>query len=120
MTADHDTAVGRLRARMAVDLTAAMRDRDRVRVAALRSLMAALDNAGAVPSDARAWPPAVGLGVAEAPRRELDQHGVHAIVTEEIHTREVAAGEYREVSRPDAAARIEAEAEALRPYLDGG
>lgn len=118
MTADHETAVGRLRARMALDLTAAMRDRDRVRMAALRSLMAALDNAGAVPLDAR--PPAVGLGAAEAPRRELDQHGVQAIVAEEIRTREVAAGEYRGISLPDAAARIEAEAEALRPYLGGG
>ena len=43
-----------------------------------------------------------------------------AIVAEEIRTREVAAGEYREISRPDAAARIESEAEALRPYLGGG
>lgn len=119
MTADRQTAASRLRARMTTDLTAAMRERDRVRVAALRSLMAALDNAGAVPSDARAWPPAIGLGAAEAPRRELDHRTVHAIVAEEIRTREVAAGEYRDVSRPDAAARVEAEAEALRPYLGG-
>lgn len=113
-------AVARMRSRMSVGVTDALRARDRVRLAALRSAMAALDNAEAAPAPTRSSiaPPLVGLGAGDAPRTALDERAVTAVVESEIRAREEAAVEYRALRRSDVAQRLEAEADVLRPYLD--
>ena len=114
------------------DLTAALKARDRVAVAALRSAIAALENAEAVPTDQAtdtaidptagnehvAGAP-VGLGVTEADRRDLTESDVRSILAAEVRDRTTAADEYDGLGRPDQAARLRAEAEVLSRYLAG-
>ncbi len=103
--------------------------------AALRSALAAIDNAGAVaPSEVAPPSPGpgssgpasqqgpiagsvVGLGAAEVPRRSLDDHAIAAILQREIDERIDAAAAYRAGGRPDAAERLEAEAAVLAAHL---
>ena len=102
-------------------LTTALKARDAVAVSALRSALAAIENAGAV--DASHVPPpgsgpiagAVdGLGAAEVERRPVD---VHAVVAAEVEQRRAAAREYAELGRPDHADRLHAEADVLASHL---
>jgi uncharacterized protein YqeY len=108
------------------DLTAALKARDRVAVAALRSALAAIDNAEAVPVDnlpgsvassEHVAGAAVGLGAAEAERRHLTDADLRSIVENEVLERSVAAGEYERLGRDDAAERLRAEAEVLSRHL---
>jgi uncharacterized protein YqeY len=108
------------------DLTAALKARDRVAVAALRSAIAALENAEAVPTDQATDTTAgnehvagapVGLGVTEADRQDLTESDVRAILAAEVRDRTTAADEYDGLGRPDQAARLRAEAEVLSRYL---
>jgi hypothetical protein len=108
------------------DLTAALKARDRVAVTALRSALAAIDNAGAVPvdlpSDSMAGNEhvagsATGLGAAEAERRHLTDADLRSIIESEVRERSVAAAEYDELGRDDLAERLRAEAEVLSRYL---
>jgi uncharacterized protein len=81
-----------LRATLRSRLTAAMRERDRVGAATLRSALAALDNAEAVPTvDGRgpATSPhvagaAIGVGAAEAERLLLTDRDERDLVRDEI------------------------------------
>jgi uncharacterized protein YqeY len=113
-----------MRTTMRRDLTAALKARDRVAVSALRSALAAIDNAEAVPApDARMSSSehvagaAVGVGSAEAARRELTPDDLHAIVAAEVAERVDAATGYARSGRQDAADRLRAEADVLRRYL---
>lgn len=91
-------------------LTAAMKSRDAVALSAVRSALAAIDNAEAPPlSD---FDGAAG----EVARRDLDDAQMRAIVEAEINDRLGAAREYDMVGRGDAAERSRAEAEVLRAY----
>ncbi|WP_377322501.1 hypothetical protein ACFJIY_23945 [Pimelobacter simplex] len=77
--------------RLRADLTTALRARDRTRASVLRTVLGAIANAEAVPVPQAAPPLAegviagavVGLGAAEAPRRELREDDVRAIVVAE-------------------------------------
>jgi len=86
-----------LRQRLRDALPAAVKARDRIAVAALRSTLAAIDNAEAVdrsPSvDERLGIDQIprGLGAAEAPRRILTEAQVADIVRAELAEREAAA-----------------------------
>ena len=102
-------------------LTTALKARDAVAVSALRSALAAIENAGAV--DASHVPPpgsgpiagAVdGLGAAEVERRAVD---VCAVVAAEVEQRREAAREYAALGRPDRADRLHAEADVLAAHL---
>ena len=78
-----------LRDRMAAALTAAMKARDRVAVAALRSALARVANAEAVhidtvPRAGALHDAAVGAGAADAPRRELTEADVREVVEAEV------------------------------------
>ncbi|WP_433672021.1 hypothetical protein ACQP06_10430 [Nocardia sp. CA-136227] len=111
-----------LRERLRAALPAAMKVRDRHATAALRSALAAIDNAEAVDgSDARAGAiesSAVGAGAAERPRRVLTEAEVVAIVRAEIDERLTAAREYAEFeSGADRAAGLRAEAATLAAHL---
>ncbi|MVU76605.1 hypothetical protein GPX89_05020 [Nocardia sp. ET3-3] len=113
-----------LRDRLRTALPAAMKARDRAATAALRSALAAIDNAEAVDgSEIRAGAienSAVGLGTAEVARRELTEADVAAIVRAEIDDRLTAAKEYETLPGGfDRAAALRAEAAALTTHLTG-
>ncbi|PZF79266.1 hypothetical protein [Jiangella anatolica] len=115
-----------LRARLRTDLGAAMKTRHRDAVTALRTALAAIDNAEAVPTAA---PPPdatsehiggahAGLGAAEAARRELSLEDVRALLREQQRERRAEALRYDSLGRSDAADRLRREAETLDPYLE--
>lgn len=116
-----------LRDRLAVALPVAMKRRDRVAVAALRSALAAIADAEAVPHDAADAAPradsehvaagAAGLGAAEVARLALTEADVIRVVAGEVAERERAAVEYEDLGRHEAAGRLRAEADALRAVL---
>ncbi|WP_377638935.1 hypothetical protein [Oryzobacter terrae] len=111
-----------LRERLSAGLTPAMKARDRVAVAALRSALAAVSNAEAVPVDTvpRAGAvedAAVGAGAADAPRRELSEDDVRAVVVVEVDERVRAAAEMAGHGRLEDAQRLTAEADVLRRVL---
>ena len=106
------------------DLTAALKARDRVAVSALRSALAAIENAEAVPApqpaaggDDRVAGSSLGVGSAESDRRVLTAADLHAIVRNEVTERVTAADGYAQHGRDDAAERLRAEADVLRRYL---
>jgi uncharacterized protein YqeY len=109
------------------DLVRAIRIRDQVTVAALRSALSALANAEAVdaaeahqgtvgghPTLAGSL---VGVGAAEVDRRVLAAAETEAILRAEVAERVEAAGEYRRLGNNDRAIRLEEEADVLRRYL---
>ena len=108
-----------------------MKSRDSVAVAALRSALAAIDNAEAVDpevgaslasatGDAPVAKSAAGLGAGDVPRRELSEADEAAIVATEIAERRTAADEYARLGRADDAARLRTEADVLAAVLAGG
>jgi uncharacterized protein YqeY len=108
-----------LRVRLRQALPEAMRARDEAAVSALRSTLAALDNAEAVPEQADAARAAaleqspVGVGVTEARRRELSEPAVAAVVRAEIHERLKVAEQLTAPAHAQRAARLRAEAAVL-------
>jgi uncharacterized protein YqeY len=101
-----------------------MKGRAGVAVSALRSAIAAIDNAGAVDApDAKATGRGViagamrGVGASEVPRRELSETEVASLVRHEIAQREEAAAEYERLRRDDEAARLRAEIAVLAAQL---
>ncbi|MCK8437545.1 hypothetical protein G3I77_32475 [Streptomyces sp. D2-8] len=103
-----------------------MRARDKAAVSALRSTLAALDNAEAVPL-ADTAPRAgaleaspVGAGATEAARRELSERDVLHVVRAEADERLAAADHLTTPAHADRAARLRAEAAVLLRFLDGG
>ena len=117
-------------------LPAAMKARDRPAVTALRSALAAIDNAGAVdpaqdptaPRDQGTASTAAvpsefagtvaGVGATEVERRGLSQAQMEEIVCAEIADRETAAASYEHAGQLDPAERLRAEAEVLRAHLN--
>jgi uncharacterized protein YqeY len=98
-----------------------MKARDRATAATLRSTLAAIDNAEAVDAGtARAGAietSPVGIGVAEAARRELTESDIAAIVEAEIAERQHAAQVYEESGHSDKAAELRAAAATLAGFL---
>ena len=118
-----------MRASLRDDLKAALKARDRVAITALRSALAAIDNAEAFPADhpldsvagsvtgnEHVAGSASGLGAAEAQRRHLTEADLRSIVKKEVRERSVAAQEYEQLGRNDLAERLRAEAEVLSQY----
>jgi uncharacterized protein len=81
------------------DMRAAMKDRDRARVGALRMLSAALKN-----------------GQIEA-GRSLTEEEEQVVLRRQLKQREEAAGAFRKAGRDEQAASESAEAEVVREYL---
>lgn len=121
MSTDSD----RLRATLRADLVAAMKARDADTVTALRTAIAAIDNAEAVdrPENVAATTSEhvagahVGVGSTEAIRRDLTLDDVQAIVSDQMAERSVEADRYDQLGRREAAARLRREAEVLAKYL---
>jgi uncharacterized protein len=137
-----------LRDRLRRALPAAMKARDRPAVTALRSALAALDNAEAYdPDEALAegmydglepagWEPAdpdaddvdaahpgfagtvAGVGATEVERRSLTPKQVEGIIRAEIETREVAATVLEGVGKHEHAERLRAEMKVLLAHVD--
>jgi uncharacterized protein len=111
-----------------------MKARDRRAVAALRSTLAAIDNAEAVEAEApdaaaggedpaaesAIAGAALGVGAAEVERRTLIAAETQAIVGREVAERESAADAYERARQAPHAERLRAEAELLNAYLDAG
>ncbi|WP_055591130.1 hypothetical protein [Peterkaempfera griseoplana] len=102
-----------------------MRARDKAAVSALRSTLAALDNAEAVPAhgtelrgSALEQSP-VGAGATEVARLELSESAVAEIVRAEAAERLEAAAQLTSPVHADRVARLHAEAAVLFSLLDG-
>jgi hypothetical protein len=114
-----------LRERLRAALPVAMKARDRVAVAALRSTLAALDNAEAVDRPASVDERLaieqipVGVGAAEVERLVLTPEQVESIVRAEVAERETAAREYEVAGRPERAEQLRSEARVLTAHLAG-
>jgi len=116
----------RISTRLRGDLTAALKARDAVTVAALRSALTALDNAGAVEVPASRAEgtehiagASAGVGSTELARRVLTDSDVRAILRSQVEEHSRAAGEYARIGRDDIAERLRSEAEVLAAYLAG-
>ncbi|WP_433202079.1 hypothetical protein ACQP1G_11550 [Nocardia sp. CA-107356] len=110
-----------LRDRLRTALSAAMKTRDRSAIAGLRSALGAIDNAEAIDTvDIKAGAieySAVGLGAAEARRRDLTEADIAQIVRAEITDRHQSADEYDTLGRSDHGDLLRAEAAALDALL---
>jgi uncharacterized protein len=107
-------------------LSTAVREHDRPATSALRSAMAALDNAEAVQLSEGFQPEAsqhvaggvAGLGAAEMERRVLDAESQRAIVRAEIESRLTAATTYEQHGQSARAAELRLGADVLLAVLD--
>lgn len=112
-----------LRDRLRAALPTAMKARDKTAVAALRSALAALDNAEAVKTDDRTVKGqaieevALGAGATEVERRVLTEPEMTALVRQEVTERENAAADYETTGRVDRATQLRAEADVLAAHL---
>ena len=109
-----DDAAQAMRVRVAGDLRAALKARDAAEISALRSLLSALDNAGAVATTARNVPVYGRSGA--VPRRALSAREVEGLVAGEIAEREASIADYERGGHPEAADRLRAEARVLARY----
>lgn len=117
-----------IRARLQAALSGAIRARDTVAAAALRSALAGIGNAEAVAPQAGPAPTAgrhvagaaVGLGAGEAERRRLSEAETAGIVQSEITERRTAAGQYGQTGHADRAGRLRREADVLASVLGSG
>jgi uncharacterized protein YqeY len=119
-----------IRQRLDQELRQALRAKDKIAMSALRSALAAIGNAGAVPA---APAPAggtsgsphfagstAGPGTSEAERRILTEGDAVQVVQAEIAERMAAAQEYQRTQHTGRADRLRREAAVLQSVLDTG
>lgn len=112
----------RWRSLLRADLVAARRAGDQIRISALRSTLAAIDNAE-VPHNVTAVAPTgapgpfaasvAGLGGAEIERRELSESQLNDVLRGEVDERLIAARQYEDSGHDGQAAVLRAEAGVL-------
>jgi hypothetical protein len=114
-----------LRTRLRRDLRAAMKSQQRNEMAALRTLIAAIDNAESVRDASSSSSPSAsehvagavrGLGAADAPRRSLSESDLKRIIETELWERDAQAERLTLLGRADDASRLRAEAEVIARY----
>ncbi|GAB3290696.1 GatB/YqeY domain-containing protein [Parasphingorhabdus pacifica] len=110
---------------MRQDLTAALKGKDPIAIAALRSGLAAIDNAAApvvensaVESEHVAGA-IVGHGAAEVERLPLTEPELRGTIEAQVQQRSVVADEYDRLGRDDLAQRMRAEADVPGRYVAG-
>lgn len=109
-----------VRVALRTHLMAAIRGRDSVGVAALRSALSALDNATAVPVEQPVDAMAIaGAGETEAPRRELSGEETDQIMADEIADRRAQAEVFDAVHRDTEAAAARYQADLLQRTVFG-
>jgi uncharacterized protein YqeY len=103
------------------NLLTARKERDAIRVSALRSALSAIDNAetpdGTVPSAGALSESAVGPGAAEVARRALTDTEIRALLTAEVDERWNAAAELAAHGAGERAETVRAEAAVLIDLL---
>lgn len=110
-----------LKARLRGDLMIAMRGKLAAETALLRTLIAAIDNAQAVPVAQRPYVVRpFGDGSAEAPRRDLSADDLRAVLEGEIESRLADAEAMARGGRVDRAEELRTEADLVRRYLPAG
>jgi len=107
-----------LKDRLRADIKAAMQARAADEVRVLRTLLAAIDNAQAVPvaPGQSALPTRFGDGASEVPRLVLTESALSAVLLAEIAERQRAAEAIARCGRPDEAERLRAEAALVQRY----
>lgn len=106
------------RAQIKKDLIEAMRVRATARVAALRTLLGAIDNAGAVPAGESSpyGLPVVGPAQ-DVPRQQLGEEEIQTIIQAEADDYAAAIAEYERLGQHESAADLRARLDALQDYL---
>jgi uncharacterized protein YqeY len=119
---------GSVRDRLRRALPAAIKARDAPLVVALRSALAAIDNAESVDAAQARLPAAghadfalsvAGLRAAEVARASLTEAQAEEIVRAEVADRRAVADQYESAGQRDHAERLRREADALNSHLDG-
>lgn len=112
-----DSVQGRLR----LALRVAMKSKDILATSALRSALAAIGNAEAVPQQdlgatvsRHVAGASAGLASAEAERKRLTREETARIVRAEISDRQAAARQYEAAGHPERADRLRREAQAIQ------
>ena len=107
-----------LKERLRADLKAAMQAKRDATMRVLRQLIAALDNAEAVPIDSapKQVRPGQGSADAEAVRRDLDADSIATLLAAEIAARHAAAADYRAGGREVEADALESEVTIIERY----
>ncbi|MGH3164569.1 MAG: hypothetical protein ACRDN0_01585 [Trebonia sp.] len=124
MTATSDDAQG-LRAALRAGLATALKARDRDALAALRTAIAAIDNAEAVPvpdtgepvTSAHIAGARSGPGSAEAARRRLTAGELHDILRGQIAEQTSEADRYDALGQSAAGERLRRQSRTLAAYL---
>jgi uncharacterized protein YqeY len=108
-------------------LLTARKDRDAIRVSALRSALSAIDNAETpdvedldVPAAGTIAGSVAGLGAAEVPRRVLTGAAIRTLLRAEIDDRLLAAEQMDAGGHSERATAVRAEAAVLVDLLSGG
>lgn len=120
MSASPEDAADVLKSRLRSDLRAAMLAKDPLGVRVLRALVAALDDAQAVPpgdQHARYVVHAFGDRSAEVPRLSLTEAETRALLTREADARRAAAVEMRRLGHEERAQDLDREAALTAGYL---
>ena len=102
--------------RLKADLRIAVKARQNSTIIAIRSMLAAIDNAGAVELD-ESLTPTVGTSV-DVPRRILSEEQVQEILHREAENRRSAIATYERLRRQEEADRLRAELAVFGRYLD--
>lgn len=121
LAAGAEDAAEALKRRVRADLGVALKQRHALAISTLRSLMAALDNAQAVPADdsrMRYVPHDFADRSAEVARLQLSRADVLQLVAREIETRQVAATQMVQHGRHDLAETLRAGAAVLQNYVE--
>lgn len=110
-----------IRTQLKTDLKAAMKARQQHSVAALRSLLAAIDNAEAV--DVRHLPaPSLNIDTCghapDVPRKVLTKADVGQIILKEAHELQQAQAEYTRLGLHDDAQRLAEELASIQHYVN--
>lgn len=119
-----DSAVATVRAAMRKELVAAMKSRSAEAVSALRTALAAIDNAEAVPAgdpsghrDAAIAGATSGVGSSEAARRVLSIAEVRAVLDGLVEEYTTEAQRYLGLGRHDDAEKLQRQAQTLRRHV---
>jgi uncharacterized protein len=104
-----------IRSRLKSDLLGSMKSKDTVAISVLRSLLAALDNASAVPVDVTHV--RVFGRTGDVPGKALSAVDCEGILTEELRSRSLAAAEYVRLGRDTEAARLRKEIAVVERYV---
>ena len=110
------TAPQLIRERMKADLTSALKARQTATATTLRTLLAAIDNAEAVPLSAAPAP--VNGRSPDVPRKLLGAADIQAILSQEAAECRRALGDYQRLGQPEAADAMRAALTLIEAYAD--